>query len=272
MPSYICKRCGYTTDRKSTLQTHLQKQSECRIKHHDKPCEQLLQELKDKRYLDRRCDKCLVLFAEFNGTVYHCRENVCSRSEEYPIVLEKPVEQVSCCTNPEKQRGSVMKACNTTSNKKYVDANMFLTNTLQVPIKEKIYQTLIESIVDGKQQHLQCGITDITSDEMHVEIKEWDAWKSGIGQLLSYNDNLPRDHLFMFLFGRCDEDKKSVVAKTAWRIGKIECFDLQFEDCALVIKRLLTLSDTDYTHDRNTTMDDTIENISSSIVEKLTTT
>lgn len=79
-------------------------------------------------------------------------------------------------------------------------------NAVQVVCKiktrkpEVFYQRVLEKHLNGKHKKLDCGITDITTNTMHVEIKEWKKWKDAVGQLLSYNvcDNKPYLRLYLF--------------------------------------------------------------------------
>lgn len=65
---------------------------------------------------------------------------------------------------------------------------------------EVYYQRILEKHLNGKHKKVDCGITDITTPTMHVEIKEWKKWKEAVGQLLSYNvcENKPYLRLYLF--------------------------------------------------------------------------
>lgn len=67
---------------------------------------------------------------------------------------------------------------------------------------EKFYQMLLESYLGGTHKRLSCGITDITTDSCHAEIKEWSSWKEAVGQLTCYNIVDPKPMLAMYMFGR----------------------------------------------------------------------
>ena len=61
------------------------------------------------------------------------------------------------------------------------------------------------------------GISDITTDEFHAEIKEWKNWRGSISQLLLYNMAAPRGELRIYFFGErpigtyTDDDTKTIV-------------------------------------------------------------
>ena len=67
---------------------------------------------------------------------------------------------------------------------------------------EDFYQLNLEN--HYKCSHVKCfyGVTDITTDDSHIEIKRWSIWKSAFGQLLAYQMTLKRTHLKLYLFGR----------------------------------------------------------------------
>lgn len=52
---------------------------------------------------------------------------------------------------------------------------------------EVYYQRYLEKLLGGSHKVTKYGITDISTDFHHVEIKQWKNFKTCIGQLLSYN-------------------------------------------------------------------------------------
>lgn len=72
---------------------------------------------------------------------------------------------------------------------------------LDVKKDERFYQNMMEKRLGGRHMKLPCGVTDITTDVLHVELKEWKFWKSGLGQLCAYNADCPRSQLHLYLFG-----------------------------------------------------------------------
>lgn len=80
---------------------------------------------------------------------------------------------------------------------------------------ESIYQTILESHLGGTHKTLKNGITDITTETFHAEIKEWKCWKEAVGQLMVYNVDEPRPQLRVYLFGTCPcKSKKQSVITT----------------------------------------------------------
>jgi hypothetical protein len=67
---------------------------------------------------------------------------------------------------------------------------------------EEIYQKALEVHLCGTHCKLKHGITDISNDRLHAEIKCIESWKGALGQLLYYNFISPKDELHMYLFGK----------------------------------------------------------------------
>lgn len=77
---------------------------------------------------------------------------------------------------------------------------------LKVKKSEKFYQSILEEHLGGKHLAIPgIGTTDVPTDDMHVEIKEWKDWKAAIGQILAYNHGEKRAKLAIYLFGpKCE--------------------------------------------------------------------
>lgn len=80
---------------------------------------------------------------------------------------------------------------------------------------EKFYQLLLENYLGGTHKTLSCGVTDITTDKCHAEIKEWPSWKESIGQLTCYNITDPKETLEMYMFGKYTQKCKDEAVKIA---------------------------------------------------------
>ena len=67
---------------------------------------------------------------------------------------------------------------------------------------EKYYQRLTEKLLNGKHMLIRSvGITDVTNDFEHAEIKKWSQYHHAVGQLLSYNNAVPRSKLSVYFYG-----------------------------------------------------------------------
>lgn len=83
---------------------------------------------------------------------------------------------------------------------------LFLSNKKN----EAFFQHILEIIHNGaSHKSLKCGITDITNDEMHAEIKEWNHWKEALGQLIAYNTEDPKQIKRVYFFGKYPKNMKS---------------------------------------------------------------
>lgn len=92
---------------------------------------------------------------------------------------------------------------------------------------EIFYQACIEKFLGGTHKRLKCGITDVTTDDTHAEIKNWDSWKSALGQLICYNGEDPKPNLQVFLFGT--PIKRKVVFET-FANNNIHAYELRDVD------------------------------------------
>lgn len=91
---------------------------------------------------------------------------------------------------------------------------------------EKYYQLILEKLTSGKHKQLQCGITDITTENAHIEIKSWCAWKSALGQLICYDFDDPKEHLYVYLFGEKPHYSKQEYIFNLFKEMRIEPFEL----------------------------------------------
>ena len=79
----------------------------------------------------------------------------------------------------------------------------------------KFYFSCHLLILIGAHKTLSCGITDVTTDSCHAEIKEWPSWKEAIGQLTCYNIADPKEKLEMYMFGKYKQSCKDEAVKIA---------------------------------------------------------
>ena len=71
---------------------------------------------------------------------------------------------------------------------------------VETKVYEHFYQDTLESRYNGKHEWLTTGRTDITTPEMHIEIKKASKWVQGLRQLLAYGLVAPRKELRLCLF------------------------------------------------------------------------
>lgn len=76
-------------------------------------------------------------------------------------------------------------------------------NELSEKKNEIYYQKFLEKHLKAKHKKTVYGITDITTEHEHIEIKHWKNYKYALGQLLSYNFNDDKS-LCAYFFGQVD--------------------------------------------------------------------
>jgi hypothetical protein len=101
--------------------------------------------------------------------------------------------------------------------------------------KEDFYQKIVEHHLGGTHKTLKCGITDVTTDTIHAEVKRWDSYKAGVGQLVCYNHEDPRSELHMYLFGPVsNKQTDNIVEKLKNMNIKPFTFDVQPDSASIV--------------------------------------
>lgn len=79
-PPYTCLRCGFATNRKSTLRNHLSRLSPCQASLHNVSCSELIRRLDhcidDPDSLT--CDACAKTFKSYSSYKYHYVNKVCA--------------------------------------------------------------------------------------------------------------------------------------------------------------------------------------------------
>jgi hypothetical protein len=120
-------------------------------------------------------------------------------------------------------------------------ANNHKNNIVQFDLnyKEKYYQKIVEDILQGKHKTLQSGITDVTNNDTHAEIKHWTKWKFLLGQLLSYNNCDYKPNLHAYMFGHYPEKNKIIALEI---LKKYEIIPYEFikQSDKLLLVNLIT--------------------------------
>lgn len=235
--NYRCPRCGYETSRKSSMQTHFYKvKKECPAIVNDI---EITNEIKDyvirnriykipklvenekrsdtrmvgKNTFNIRTDK-VVLTTNVDSNL-NTKENVFVGDITLNSIVDKTLNQVENTNNTE---DLVIVRSKTNDNIKHIlnyHSKDEIIHKLKLEVQyyknrksEFFYQILLQNYIGGKHKRLKCGITDITTDSIHAEIKEWTTWKQAIGQLLCYNADDPKEELHVYLFGKQPDAKK----------------------------------------------------------------
>ena len=85
-------------------------------------------------------------------------------------------------------------------------ANLTIENAILKNRKdEKFYQAIVEKYLGSTHHRIKSGITDVSTDTIHAEIKRWNNYKDAIGQLTSYNITDPKEELHVYMFDKCSK-------------------------------------------------------------------
>jgi hypothetical protein len=97
---------------------------------------------------------------------------------------------------------------------------------LQSKKNEDFYQDILEKYFKATHKRLAIGITDITTEDTHIEIKRWSCWREAFAQLILYNSHDPKEKLYACFFGEYAQPAKTL-AIASLKQQNIICFELQ---------------------------------------------
>lgn len=80
--------------------------------------------------------------------------------------------------------------------------------SLEAKRNEIYYQKFLEKRLGATHKRTIYGITDLSTKDEHIEIKQWRDYKKALGQLLSYNFKNNKK-LCVYFFGTIKDDKKT---------------------------------------------------------------
>jgi len=152
----ICKRCGYDCAYKYLLKRHLNRKIPCEPLQNDISVEYLLEEINNDDLTNKRfkCIFCAKLFTDPSNKLKH--QKICnSRIDQLKEIVEKLVIK-----NNDLEKKSLNN----------VNINLEL-QYYKNRKNEKFYQLLLENYLGRTHKTLSCGVTDITTDKCHAEIK-----------------------------------------------------------------------------------------------------
>jgi hypothetical protein len=104
--------------------------------------------------------------------------------------------------------------------------------------KEKFYQPIVEKWLGGTHQYLERGITDVSNDTIHAEIKNWNVYKEAMGQLTAYCQSEPKIKQ-AYMFGKVSAKCQLIAAKCLSEMG-IEIFVFTNDDEKVEIREYET--------------------------------
>ena len=219
--TFGCERCGNEFSRKAHLLSHLTRKI---------PCEPTKSNVDTKKLLDD-----LLKQRERPEDVYkykceHCNKGFKSSQGKY-------LHKQSC---KEKDKANVKPEV-ATDNKNSVDVQKLLLDLQYYKNKrnEQFYQLMLQQHLKVTHKTLSFGVTDITTDDCHAEIKEWSCWKEAVGQLTCYNIVDPKPNLAIYLFGKYGGHCKKV-AKDIMTQANFHVYEFKERDDMFIIEDLTT--------------------------------
>jgi hypothetical protein len=222
MVTFDCKRCEHKCGTKANLISHLSRKNPCEPIISDIPASSLIAELTHKVYNEKTydCKFCAKKFNSYKNCWRH--HKICLLGKCIENDSKKPTQDnVSLNIDIEKLQKTI-------KDKDAVIEDLKIKNMiLSKKRNEAYYQRLLETYFKAGHKKIgKVGITDITTDTSHIEIKKWDCWKEAIGQLFVYNNHCPRDDLQVHLFGKYDEEYKKDAIKDLL-LANIKCYEFQ---------------------------------------------
>jgi hypothetical protein len=113
----------------------------------------------------------------------------------------------------------------------------FEVSILKNKKREDTYQYILEQHLKGTHKKLPSGISDITTDSFHAEIKNWQCWKAAHGQLLIYNTDDPKDELKVYFFGKTPGKKLVDIILKHFHKYNIQPFEIK------LVENIVTITD-----------------------------
>lgn len=235
MHQYTCKRCGYQCEYKYLLVNHLQRKFPCKSNLISYDVESLLHDLENEGIDAAKfsCKFCNKRFTDSSNRYRHQKN--CTKAPSFDIPSKNVCVQtknVYVQTMPE-NTSEFSTIIELTEKVRKLELELTFVRKKK---DESFYQGLLEEFLGGGCTHkkVSCGITDITTDTSHCEIKEWKCWKEAVGQLVCYNQCDPRQQLKIFAFGKYSNTSKQEALRVCTGLN-IQLFEFQEDDVSVSI-------------------------------------
>lgn len=214
--NYDCPRCGYNTCHKHNLLSHLKRKNSCRCTFSNISITDILSTLnKQKSDKKHSCLHCSKIFSTSSNKLRHqnnCKNNLVINLQSQVDNLTKKIEKLSF------------------NNKNNIENNQSLEILkLRTDLEfyknrknEAFYQSILEKYLGKSHKSIEVGITDVTTDICHAEIKEWKNYKEAVGQLIIYNSCDKKEKLEMYMFGKYSQKEKAFKAISSCNIHLYE--------------------------------------------------
>ncbi len=204
---YECPRCGYGTERSTDFFKHLNRRIVCDALNSDLSIEDIKTDFMNRKSNDFICNFCNKPYSSRKSLANHkiiCKAN---KNVDNKSIQEEKSQNTS--NNPDvnlyQEILNLKKEIDFLKFKKYCGT----LNVKKIYENEKFYQILLEKYLNGTHKTISCGITDITTDTCHAEIKLWTRWKDAVGQVTCYNTADPKENLSIYFFGDYKESSKN---------------------------------------------------------------
>lgn len=225
---HTCKRCGFETKFKQVLYRHFQRKTQCDPILSEIDVKTLLEQSKPETNEEAKftCEFCDRKFNDKSNKRKHeltCKSKTLDK-EGIGMLLDK-IEEMSKEIKTLKSQGDVNPIQSELS--KVHRENQRLRNEIIQYKKlrtEDFYQVIVENWLGGTHSTNAAGITDVTNETTHAEIKCWKKWKNAMGQLLAYQTEDHREYMYVCLFGKYEEKykKKAIEILAARDISAFE--------------------------------------------------
>ena len=140
--------------------------------------------------------------------------------------------------NKDNKESKRAKTKDTTSSNRIKQLEIELAMSKNIK-NENFYQNITEIYLKGTHKTLVCGITDITTEHCHAEIKKWEDYKYAVGQLITYNFFDPKEAKQLYLFGTISKKLKKVVCELCEGLN-IQLFTYIINNNIVQIQNVLT--------------------------------
>lgn len=245
---WICKRCHHESTTKSNLLSHLRRKFPCKVTGENVTTKAYIEDLlklpvqEEKRY---SCSYCNYQFNTRQSKSRHMKTCKVLHGTTKIIIedTEDDIENTEASTshqvpNEEENQGYIHQITALTTELQ--QKNMTIENMkleiafLKNKKNEQFYQEIMERQFN---KTLNIGITDITTDDAHYEIKRWSCWKEALSQLQLYNDEDPKEHLYACFFETCTDNHKEKVQKCLNKYN-IECLEFHQDESGINLYNL----------------------------------
>ena len=216
MADHTCERCQKVCCSKFSLIQHLKKKTPCIAAHSQRNTSDILNEIAPgSADVSYDCDFCNKHFAQQSSLGRH--KLVCKKKDDKFAQLSATVAQLrNELEDIKAQRDQQLETLMQVQPTHDVLASSEL---------ETFYQSLMEGLLGAGHKRLSTGVTDITIDGLHAEIKRWTCWSQALGQLDKYQHADAKSELRVYMFGKFGAAAKQTAAGVFWAKG-CRVFDL----------------------------------------------